>query len=227
MQLGPRVLGLRWLSRAAGLALVVRGATGYCPVVAINDTHQSLADTQASLSGSQGIHVRAAVTIGRPRAELYRLWRDLTGLPGLLQHVQQIDRLSDRRSRWTAVGDNGATIEWQAELINDVENELVAWRSTNSRLVVHAGSVRFKDAPTGTEVLVHLQYRPTGATLGWLAARSLGHDPAAHVREDLRRMKQQLETGEVATAGRAAPRGAVRQDPASVAFGSEATVEAS
>jgi uncharacterized membrane protein len=194
---GSRVPQLRLVSRTVGLGLVACGATGYCPVSLRSD--QSFDQTRAALSGPGGFHVREAVTIARPRAELYRMWRDLDALPTLLPHVRRIDRLADGRSQWEAVSDRGVPVAWQAELINDVENEVVAWRSTGSRVVSHAGSVRFREAPAGTEVLVHLQYQPVAGTLGWLAARLLGHNPRAQVREDLRRMKQQLETGETAT----------------------------
>jgi uncharacterized membrane protein len=199
MGVGARVPQLRTISRAVGLALVARGATGYDPVVAMTRSEQSFEDTRAALSGPSGFHVRDAVTIRRPRAELYRMWRELKDLPTLLPHVRRIDRLSDARSQWTATSETGVPITWEAELVNEIENETIAWRSAGSRVVAHAGSVRFRDVPMGTEVLVHLQYQPVAGTLGWLAARLLGHNPRAQVREDLRRMKQQLETGEIPT----------------------------
>jgi len=202
MEVGARVPRLRMMSRTVGLGLVACGATGYWPVAALTRSEQSFEDTRAALSGPSGFHVREAVTIARPRVELYRMWRDLKELPTLLPHVQRIDRLSDGRSHWKAVSDSGLAVEWEAELVNEVENEVVAWRSTGSRSVAHAGSVRFREVPAGTEVLVHLQYQPVAGTLGWLAARLIGHNPGSQVREDLRSMKQRLETGEIATVER-------------------------
>jgi uncharacterized membrane protein len=210
MQVGSRVPRLRTMSRAVGLGLVAQGVTGYSPVAALSRSEQSFEQTRAALSGPSGFHVRDAVTIARPRAELYRMWRELKELPNLLPHVRRIDRLSDARSQWTVVGESGVPVVWEAELVNDVENEIVAWRSSGSRVVAHAGSVRFRDVPAGTETLVHLQYQPVAGTLGWLAARLLGHNPRAEVREDLRRMKQQLETGEIASV-RGQPSGRIEQ----------------
>jgi len=190
------------VSRTLGLALLARGASGYCPLVEAMDSEQSLDDTRAALSGPHGVHVREAVTIARPRAEVYGHWRGLARLPELLTHLREVDVLDHRRSRWVDEGNAGIAVSWEAELVNEVENELIAWRSTRSRVVSHAGSVRFRDVPAGTEVLLHMQYRMAGGPAGRLAAALLGHRPAARVREDLRRIKQILETGEApGTAG--------------------------
>lgn len=198
----------RLLSRTLGIGLIACGAAGCDPISALMGSPQPLARTRAALSGPKGIHVRAALTVAHPRPALYRLWRDLAGLPAVLPHVARINRLDDRRSQWTVTSDHGVETQWEAELVNTIDNETVAWRSRRSRVVTHAGSVRFRDVPAGTEVLVHLQYRPVAGALGALAARLLGHDPARHIREDLRRMKQQLETGEIAsTAGQPVGRG--------------------
>jgi uncharacterized membrane protein len=199
LKFGNRGAGTRAWSKAVGLSLVARGASGYCPVVEATRGEQSLRDTQAALSGPKGVHVREATTIARPRAEVYQHWRNLERLPELLPHLREVNRVDHRRSRWVDEGALGIPFEWEAELVNEIENEVIAWRSTRSSVVTHAGSVRFSDVPDGTEVLIHIQYRPVAGSLGGLAARLLGHRPHVHVREDLRRVKQLLETGEVPT----------------------------
>jgi uncharacterized membrane protein len=190
------------MAAAAG-ALIYRSATGFCPAYAaagINTAHDRN-DTRQALGGSRGVHVKEAVTINRPAGELYEFWRRFEGLPRFMDHLVSV-RARDRQfSHWVAKAPAGRTVEWDAEVINDVPGELIGWRTVAGADVVSAGSVRFKPGPSGcdTEVLVHLQYDPpagkAGATVAWL----LGYEPSQTIREDLRRFKQLLETGEVAT----------------------------
>jgi uncharacterized membrane protein len=195
---------------AAGSALIYRSATGFCPVYAAAgiNTADDRDDTREALGGSAGVHVEQAVTINRPPAELYEFWRRFDELPRFMDHLVSV-RPADRRfSHWVAKAPAGRTVAWDAEVINDVPGELIGWRTLPGADVVSAGSVRFKPAPggRGTEVHVHLQYAPpagkAGATVAWL----LGYEPSQTIREDLRRFKQLMETGEVpTTAGQ--PRG--------------------
>ena len=157
-------------------------------------------DTRAALAGPRGSHLREAVTINQGPSVVYAYWRDLTNLSRFMAHVDRVDVLSDTTSRWVVRGPLGP-VEWNAEIINDIPGELIAWRTQRGAGVASAGSVRFKDAPggRGTEVTVTLQYSPPGGRLGaWLTAR-LGHDPAALVRDDLRRLKQVVEASRSAS----------------------------
>ena len=79
------------------------------------------------------------------------------------------------------------------------EGEVISWRSTGNGDVENAGSVRFGDAAggRGTEVVVDLRYRPPGGHAGASVAKLLGEEPNQQLRDDLRRFKQVLETGEV------------------------------
>jgi uncharacterized membrane protein len=179
---------------AAGAGLVARGVSGYCPISAAIGRDAS--DTRSALGGSRGIRVRESVTIVRPVDELYALWRDLSRLPELLPHVERVDVLPDGRSHWVVRGPAGLRLEWDAEIINDIPNELVAWRSIDGADVVSAGSVRFTPARRGgVEVRVNLQYAPPAGKAGMWAATLLGANPARQIREDLRRLKQTLEAG--------------------------------
>jgi uncharacterized membrane protein len=185
---------------AAGGALIVRGATGYCPGYAAAGIDTSRSDTRAALAGSRGTPVDTAITVAKPHDELYRFWRDLENLPTIMPHLVSVKDVGEKRSHWVAKAPGGRTVEWDAEIINDDANELIGWRTLEGSDVVSAGSVRFK--PTGqgeTMVHVHLQYEPpagkVGATIAWL----LGHEPSQTIREDLRRFKALMETGEVPT----------------------------
>ena len=118
-----------------------------------------------------------------------------------MRHLVSVRQLDDRRSHWVAKGPAGRTFEWDAEIINQIANELIAWRTLENASVASAGSVRFKSAGSGrgTEVHVRLQYAPpagkAGAAIAWL----FGKEPSQTIREDLRRFKQLLEAGEVPT----------------------------
>jgi uncharacterized membrane protein len=184
---------------AAGGALIVRGATGYCPGYAAAGIDTSRSDTKRALGGARGTLVDTSITIAKPHDELYRFWRNLENLPKFMPHLVSVKELGEKRSHWIAKAPGG-TVEWDAEIIHDDGNGLIGWRTLEGSDVVSAGSVRFK--PTGhdeTAVRVHLQYEPpagkVGATIAWL----LGHEPSQTIREDLRRFKALMETGEVPT----------------------------
>lgn len=146
-----------------------------------------------------GIHVTEAITINRPRHEVYGFWHNFENLPRFMAHLESVQVLDERRSRWKAKAPAGATVEWEAETIEDRPNELITWRSLPDASVPNSGSVRFKDAPgdRGTEVLVELRYQPPGGKIGALVAKLFGEEPEQQVKGDLRRFKQVMEIGEI------------------------------
>ena len=189
------------MARAMGVGLVARGASGLCPVNQALGRNGSQEDTREALGGSRGVHVRESLTIMRPVDEVFSFWRDLTGLPSFMRHLERVEPRPGNRTYWVVRGPGGIRVGWEAELVNEVENELIAWRSVPGADVVSAGSVNFRPAPRGgTELRVHLQYSPPAGRAGAWVATLLGRDPAGQIREDLRRVKQLLETGEIATA---------------------------
>lgn len=201
--------GNRWVMAALGAALIQRGATGYCQVyqaLGVN-TAGTGDDTRRALAGSGGVNVEESVTINRPSEELYRFWRNLENLPRFMHHLESVERITDTLSQWRAKGPGGKTVEWTAEIINEVPNRLIAWRSVEGSEVVSAGSVNFEDAGggRGSRVRVRLQYSPPGGKVGAAIAKLMGRDAATEIREDLRRFKQLVEAGEIATNER--PRG--------------------
>ena len=188
---------------AAGGGLILRGATGRCPVyraAGINTAH-ARRETRAALGGPRGVHVLDAVTVNRPAAELFDLWRGFRDLPRFMDHLVAVHPIDGNRTHWVAKAPGGRTVSWDAAIINEVPGELIGWATLPGSQVVSAGSVSFKPAPGGhgTEVRVHLQYDPpagkAGATVAWL----LGHEPSQTIREDLRRFKQLMEAGEFPT----------------------------
>ena len=187
----------------AGLGLLARGATGWCPVTAAVDRNgQPLDETKRHLGGARGIIVEDAITIYRPVGEVYGYWRKLETLPNFMEHLEDVQLLDESHSRWVARGPLGVRVEWDAEIINDIPPTLLSWKSVGDSDVVSAGSVRFKAiGERATEVHVKLQYDPPAGKLGATVAWLLGEDPQHQVAEDLRTFKQILETGELPAGG--------------------------
>jgi uncharacterized membrane protein len=145
------------------------------------------------------VRVHRQVTIRRSVEEVYAFWRRFENLPRFMRHLDDVKELGDGRSRWTAVGPGGVRVTWDAVIERERRNELIAWRSLPGSFVAARGLVRFSKAPAdrGTEVRVHLEYRPPAGNLGRVVATLLGREPSQQVAEDLHRFKQLMEAGEV------------------------------
>jgi uncharacterized membrane protein len=185
-----------------GGSLLYRGTTGHCACYAsLGVNTAATRGLGASIPAQHGTRVEESITILRPREELYRFWRELSNLPRIMAHLKSVVCASDQRSHWVAEGPLGVPVEWDAEIINERENEMIAWRSVGESEVETAGSVHFTEAPgeRGTEVHVVLKYDPPAGKLGIGAARLLGQSPSHEIREDLRRFKRIMETGTVPT----------------------------
>ena len=137
------------------------------------------------------------VTINQPIELLYRFWRNLENLPQFMRHLESVEKITDTISHWRAKGPAGMTVEWDAEIYNEVANKLIAWRSLEGSDVVSAGSVNFDRAADGlaTRVTVHLQYSPPMGKVGAAVARFFGADAETEIREDLHRFKTMDESG--------------------------------
>jgi uncharacterized membrane protein len=177
--------------------LLYRGITGRWPEV-LNGYAQP-DSTRNALGGARGVHVRESIRVEMPINEVYRFWRRLENLPQFMTHLDRVTETSGHMSHWVASGPAGLTVEWDAEIINEVENKVLGWRSLPGSDVVSAGSVNFDAARGGrsTQLSVHLQYAPPAGKAGALVASLFGREPSQIVREDLRHFKQLLEAGEI------------------------------
>jgi uncharacterized membrane protein len=157
--------------------------------------------TKAEESVARDVHVEVSIAIDKSPAELYAFWRDFTNLPLFMRNLESVIQLDPSRSHWVAKGPAGARVEWDAEIYNEKENELIAWRSLENADVVNAGSVRFQAGPEGrgTFVRVTMNYNSPAGKLGASLAAILGAEPVQLIKEDLRRLKQIIEAGEIAT----------------------------
>lgn len=183
-----------------GGALLYRGATGHCPANAAlgRDTSDPAKPEDYY---DYGIHVEEAFVINKSPEELYNFWRRFENLPLFMKHVKEVQQFDDNRSHWVVTGPANMSIEWDAEIINETPNELIAWRSVEGAQVDNSGSVRFVPAAgeRGTEVRVVIDYIPPAGILGKWFASLFGEAPEQTIREDFRRFKRLMETGEAPT----------------------------
>jgi len=149
-----------------------------------------------------GIKIKKSVTVNASAEQLYGYWRNLSNLPKLFDNVLSVEALDLARSHWTLSVPGGMTLEWDAQITVDRENEMIGWRSLDGADLDNAGYVRFERATggRGTVVRVALQYNPPAGKVGSVLSTLLGEKPAGQVEEALRKLKQLMETGEIPTA---------------------------
>jgi uncharacterized membrane protein len=145
------------------------------------------------------MHLTGTTTIGRLPADVYDFWHTLEHLPTFMVHLDEVGWLDDGRSHWRATAPFGRTVEWEAETLADVPGERIEWRSVEGADIDNSGVITFRRAPggRGTEVHVEIDYDQPGGKLGELVARYFGEEPHQQLDDDLRRLKQVIETGEV------------------------------
>lgn len=195
-------LGRRSRRRRAAVALAaVAGVTALDVLAAVRLAGSRAGRTVPGVSGQTDIYLERSIAVSKSPAECYRFWRSFENLPRFMQSLESVRQLDERRSRWVAKGPMATRLEWTSEITADRPGEEVAWRTLDDSGAANAGSVRFEAAPAGrgTIVRVTLHYSPRGGALGAGLVRLLGHDPQLRIREDLRRFKQVMEAGEIAT----------------------------
>jgi uncharacterized membrane protein len=145
--------------------------------------------------------VGRTVTINRPRAELYDVWRDFRNLALFMENIESVKVIDATRSHWVVSAPAGERVEWDSLIDEDIPGELISWTSVPGSGIQHSGRIEFRDAHggRGTEVTATILYDPPGGKIGKLIAKLSQKEPRIQARRDLRRFKQLMETGEIAT----------------------------
>lgn len=186
------ILGLRRggllgiIAAAAGGSLVYKGASGKWP----------LEDVDLSSNSNADIDISTSLIINESREKLYSYWRKLENLPSFMKHLEEVDEVTNKRSRWKARVPGGfANLEWEAEIIQEEENSLLAWRSLPDSEIQNSGEVRFEEAPggMGTRVKTRISYRPPAGEVGEFAAKFFNPAFSEIIKKDLRRFKNYME----------------------------------
>ncbi len=167
-----------------------------------SDADSEVAQTLVDPKGSSAIG--RTVTINRPRSELFAYWRDFANLPTFMDNVVSVEILDASRSHWVVKAPAGRTVEWDAVITEEKEGETIAWASTEGADVPNSGRIDFRDAQggRGTIVTATILYDPPAGVVGKVIAKLFQREPAIQARRDLRRFKQLMETGEIATNAR-------------------------
>lgn len=154
--------------------------------------------TEGTLDAAKSRH---SLTIGRPREEIFQFWRQFDNLPQFMKDLEDVTILSSRRSHWTVRMKSGTSAEWDAEITAEIPGQLISWKSVEGSSVETEGTVSFEEAPAGLGTVVRLSMDygvPGGKLTEWISFLR-GEDPDTLAITNLKRLKQYLETGEVAT----------------------------
>jgi uncharacterized membrane protein len=191
----------RHARRATVTLAALLGITALDLVAAARRSAQLAGSKEQGPNAQRRRHMEAksAITVNAGPDRVYEAWHDFERLPTFMHHLESVTMTGAGRSHWVAKGPAGTTAEWDAETVEDAPGRRIAWRSTDGSSVENAGSVRFEPAPgdQGTEVHVELTYSPPGGALASVFAKLFGEEPNQQIKDDLRRFKQLIETGEI------------------------------
>ena len=199
---GIRMRGIRGLPLAlAGGALCVRG------LINLPFTRMfGIGDDPRTITMHKTVHVKG------PIEDVFTLWTDFEQYSRFMEHVQEIRDLGDGRLRWRVAGPAGTSVAWDAEIVELIPNEVVAWQTTPDAIVRQTGHTRFSsEAENLTRMDVHLTYSPPAGLLGHLAATAFGVDPKHSMEDDLVRFQSLFEHGKTTAHGRLVTREDLQQ----------------
>lgn len=183
----------------AGGYLLYRGVSGNCPLSSSLGVGSRQGSRPHGKTASL-IEIKNTLQVKRPKADVYEFWRKLENLPRFMSHLENVETISDTRSRWTAKFPGAPKpIIWEAEIVRDDQGALISWRSLPGSTVENAGEVVFRNVPGGedTELEVHISYRPPAGNIGAGVARLLNPVLEELIREDIRNFKRYVESGEM------------------------------
>jgi uncharacterized membrane protein len=188
---GGATLAVLGLSRRSKSGLAVAAAGGLVAYIATNTSANALIDQLVS---------SASVVVNASPEDLYRFWQDVENFPRFMKHIESVAQ-NGNRSHWAALGPMGSRIEWDAEITSQTDGKAISWRSLPESDIESEGTVTFHALPNGrgTMISAEVRYRPGGKHAGVQFAKLLGKDPSFLMKQDLRRLKALVETGEIPT----------------------------
>lgn len=182
----------RWVLLFAGGAFVKRALTGKCALYRKMDIDRR--HERPGVPGNRGTRIEASVEIQCPAPELFRYWRKLEQLPKVMRHVKSVEEWGGICSHWRVAGPAGRVLEWDAEIINEEKDRLIAWQTMPGATVSSAGSVRFEPEANGnTRIKVAFEFDPPAGVVGVAVAGLLGTSAEIELREDLATFKDFAE----------------------------------
>lgn len=193
----------RWSAVAGGGALAVLGLSRRSKsgtALAALGGGLAFLGTRISSASSQ-LTSHSSVLLNCSREQAFRFWHDFENLSRFMRHIHSVSKIADKQYRWTALTPLGGRLSWDAEIVAERDNELISWRSLPGSEIEVDGSVEFRNAPgnRGTIVDAIVIYRPPAGSIGRSVAKLFGKYPSFTMRQDLRRFKALVETGEIPT----------------------------
>ena len=172
----------------AGGFLVARGLSGYCPGYAV-------AGKKQLDSHVRNVNIKTSLVVGRPRNEVYAFWRNLSNLPLFMKHLEKVEVIDNKTSRWKANVPGGfGNLEWEASITKEKENEFLGWNSLPDASIENAGKVVFEDAgPNSTRVKVVISYHAPLGLAGEKLARLFNPLFEQMVKDDISNFKHHME----------------------------------
>ena len=188
-------------SKAAFSFIALTGALALDALAASHLTRHAGHPLVSGVAAPTDLYFETSIATTRSPQECYQFWRNIENLPRFMSSLESVQRLDERRFHWVTQGAAQTGLEWDCEITEDRPGAALAWRTLNGAPIPNAGSVIFEPAPNGRGTIVRLSihYSPIDGQLTTGLAKLLRQDPQSQVREDLRRFKQLLETGELAT----------------------------
>jgi uncharacterized membrane protein len=187
--------------RAAFSFAAVAGILALDTLAATHFTKHARHPLVSGVAAPTDLYFETSIATIKTPEECYRFWRNVENLPRFMESLQSVRALDERRFHWVAKGPGETVYEWDCEITEDRPGAALAWRTVNGAQLPNAGSVIFEPAPHGRGTIVRLSvhYSPVDGELTAALAQLLRQDPQSQVHEDLRRFKQLLESGELAT----------------------------
>jgi HSP20 family molecular chaperone IbpA len=133
--------------------------------------------------------IRQTIDVNVPLSAAYHQWTQFKDFPRFMEGVHEVRQLDDTHVHWRASRD-GAELEWDSEITDQVPDQLIVWRDVSGP--GNYGSITFqplKDDATRVELLMELALKPE-------TADAINHEQAIsrRIEQDLIRFKQMLET---------------------------------
>lgn len=147
--------------------------------------------TERALLGNT-VAFEESTEIPAPVAEVYRRWTDFARFPEFMDHVEAVRPLGGGRYHWVA-RILGKKQEWDAEVIDQQENQRISWRNING--APNVGTVILQPLPNNkTKVQLRMEYVPPGGIVGGQLDK-LTQSTRREVRRDLENLRR-LVSGE-------------------------------
>lgn len=146
---------------------------------------------------SETINLQKTIEINASPETVFGIWSKYENFPQFMSHVVEVQDLGMQRSHWVVKGPAGKNLEWDSVLTKCLPPSMMAWESEPGATVDNAGSVRFEAANGGTRVTVRISYSPPAGAVGEGIAELMGNDPERELEEDLSRMKNFIESGNI------------------------------